>query len=211
MSHNDNPSPTPWEQLIAPDLPGNTETYWSYQPANHSYHVHTNPAFPNYATIMAEQFPSGSGGIMAIPELKDSSKLHEFCNRYQAYLETQGIADILTETPTALTADGYKEWKLKNKKATGIFKARFESLITDKIKETLQAFETAFGQEDTAQLVNLYAEFNVAQFHPNSNPLPATTRMDQIRKDVTGLFFYVKPEEMIRERERREMNNTQNQ
>ncbi|KAK1215088.1 hypothetical protein PQX77_022319, partial [Marasmius sp. AFHP31] len=190
MSHN-NPSPTPQEQPTIPVVPGNNDTFWSYQPPAHSYHVHTNPSFPTYATITAEQFPSGSGGIMTIPELKDSSNWHQFLYKFKAYLETHGISEVLDETPPLATANGYKEWKLRNEKARGVFKARvnqsFESLITDKIKDTIQAFETAFGQEDTARLVNLYAEFNAAQFHPNSNPLPATTRMDQIRKELKNL------------------------
>ncbi|KAK1222537.1 hypothetical protein PQX77_014607 [Marasmius sp. AFHP31] len=160
MSHNNNPSPTPEEQPVAPELPGNAETYWSYQPPAHSYHVHTNPFFPTYATITAEQFPSGSGGIMTIPELKDSSNWHQFLYKFKAYLETHGISKVLDETPPLANANGYKEWKLRNVKARGVFKARvnqsFDSLITDKIKDTIQAFETTFGQEDIAQLVNFY-------------------------------------------------------
>ncbi|KAK1219313.1 hypothetical protein PQX77_017966 [Marasmius sp. AFHP31] len=143
---------------------------------------------------------------MTIPELKDSSNWHQFLHKFKAYLETHGISEVLDETPLLANANGYKEWKLWNEKARGVFKARvnqsFESQITNKIKNTIQAFETAFGQEDTAvmkttaHLVNLYAEFDAAQFHPNSNPLPATTRMDQIRKELNNLGINI-PENLF--------------
>ncbi|KAL0058109.1 hypothetical protein AAF712_015231, partial [Marasmius tenuissimus] len=123
---------------------------------------------------------------MTIPELKDSAIWNAFFYKYTAYLQQQGIFQVLTETKPAASASGYAEWYTRNNKALGVFKSRvnqaFESLIHD--IEIIQNFQKAFGQEDTARLLNIYEEFHHATFFSNQNPLPVITKMDQKRKEL---------------------------
>ncbi|KAJ8073683.1 hypothetical protein PM082_011961 [Marasmius tenuissimus] len=187
-----------------PAPPGFTDsnTFWSFQPPGHTYNI-TNaqggaavPVFGNldhpiYANVAADLFPAGSGAIMTIPELKDSAIWNAFFYKYTAYLQQQGIFQVLTQTKPAASASGYAEWYTRNNKALGVFKSRvnqaFESLMTDDIKETIENFQKAFGQEDTARLLNIYEEFHHATFFSNQNPLPVITKMDQKRKELKVL------------------------
>ncbi|KAJ8090892.1 hypothetical protein PM082_024815 [Marasmius tenuissimus] len=59
--------------------------------------------------------------------------------------------------------------------------------MTDDIKETIKNFQKAFGQEDTARLLNIYEEFHHTTFFSNQNPLPVITKMDQKRKELKVL------------------------
>ncbi|KAJ8073616.1 hypothetical protein PM082_011894 [Marasmius tenuissimus] len=178
-----------------PALPGFTDsdTFWSLQPPGHTYNITNaqggaavpvfgNPDHPIYANLAANSFLAGSGAIMTIPELKDSAIWNAFFYKYTAYLQQQGIFQVLTETKPAASASGYAEWYTRNNKALGVFKSRvnqaFESLMTDDIKETIKNFQKAFGQEDMARLLNIYEEFHHTTFFSNQNPLLVITKMD---------------------------------
>ncbi|KAJ8093240.1 hypothetical protein PM082_020726 [Marasmius tenuissimus] len=128
---------------------------------------------------------------MTMPELKDSTIWNAFFHKYTAYLQQQGIFQVLTETKPAASASGYAEWYTRNNKALGVFKSQvnqaFESLMTDDIKETIENFQKAFGQEHMAWLLNIYEEFHHATFFSNQNPLPVITKMDQKRKELKVL------------------------
>ncbi|KAL0058224.1 hypothetical protein AAF712_015107 [Marasmius tenuissimus] len=179
-----------------------SDTFWSFQPPGHTYNI-TNtqggaavPVFENlehpiYANIAADSFPAGSGAIMTIPELKDSAIWNAIFYKYTAYPQQQGVFQVLTETKPAASALGYADWYTRNNKALHIFKSwvnqAFESLMTDDIKGTIENFQKAVRQEDTAQLLNIYEEFHHTTFFSNQNPLPVITKMDQKRKELKVL------------------------